>query len=244
MYAISLGGLGTRLMPLTTYLPKSLLEIGGKRIIDWQIDRLKEAGVTDIIVTAKGNHLKAGQHFLGEQYQGLIVHNVPVEYQESTVDLRLALRALPSAEQDFFLIYNDILTDADFNELLDAHRSNEAKPVVTLLTREVRGSLGVLTLTDKQKVTQIVDWQEKPPQDINESIYIVSKEIESYLEAPVGTNFSAKIMPQLAKEGRLYGVRNSAHWEHVRDLATYNELCYQPPKWLTAAHSSISPERR
>ncbi|HDZ10018.1 N-acetylmuramate alpha-1-phosphate uridylyltransferase MurU [Pseudohongiella sp.] len=109
-------GLGKRMLPLTETLPKPLLRAGGRSLIEWQIRRLRQAGVTDIVI----NH-----HHLGEQIEAALSDGselgVHIRYSPEPDRLETAggiIRALPMLGDDSFIIVNgDVWTDFDFATL-------------------------------------------------------------------------------------------------------------------------------
>lgn len=110
-------GRGERLRPLTDVRPKPLLEVGGKPLIAWQLERLAEAGVTDVVINLAhlGAQIPAA---LGDGAQWkLRLHysQEPAGALETAGGIRLALPLL--GEAPFILANADVWTDFDFREL-------------------------------------------------------------------------------------------------------------------------------
>jgi N-acetyl-alpha-D-muramate 1-phosphate uridylyltransferase len=109
-------GLGNRMLPLTAHTPKPLLRAGAHSLIEWQIIRLCQAGVTQIVI----NH-----HHLGEQIENALGDGsrlgVSIRYSAEPERLETAggiIRALPLLEDDSFIVVNgDVWTDFDFSRL-------------------------------------------------------------------------------------------------------------------------------
>lgn len=109
-------GLGNRMLPLTATCPKPLLRAGGRSLIEWQIQRLQQAGIVDIVI----NH-----HHLGEQIELALGDGselgVRIRYSPEPERLETAggiIRALPMLGDDSFIIVNgDVWTDFDFASL-------------------------------------------------------------------------------------------------------------------------------
>lgn len=132
-------GLGTRLKPLTDTLPKALVPLAGKTLLQWQIEKLKAAGITDIVVNVHHfpdmiiNYLKDNDNF-GCNIQ---VSDERDMLLETGGGLRKAEALLGSEVQEFrssgegILICNvDILSDIDIPTLLKAYNPNEMGVVV------------------------------------------------------------------------------------------------------------------
>jgi len=107
-------GLGSRMRPLTDHTPKPLLEVGGKPLIVWHIERLKEAGFRDIVI----NVAYLGQQIIdylgdGSQY-GL---NIVFSDEQSEGALETAggiVKALPLLSETFLVVNGDVWTDYNY----------------------------------------------------------------------------------------------------------------------------------
>lgn len=113
-------GLGTRMRPLTLKTPKPLLEVGGKPLIQWHIERLVEAGINELVV----NHAWLGEQI--ESYLGSgdrlgcsIQYTAEGEPMETGGGIFNALHKLIEHEDESFLVVNaDVFCDLDFNAFL------------------------------------------------------------------------------------------------------------------------------
>lgn len=109
-------GLGKRMRPLTDELPKPLLKVGEKTLIEHQIERLIAGGVTGIVI----NHF-----YLGNMIENLLGngsrYGIPISYSREAIRLETAggiIKALPQLKDDCFIVVNaDIWTDFDFSSL-------------------------------------------------------------------------------------------------------------------------------
>lgn len=109
-------GLGERMRPLTERTPKPLLEAGGKPLIVWQIERLKAAGFTDLVI----NHAHLGaqiENFLGDgaTYGVAIRYSDEGQPLETAGGIAYALRLLGA--RPFMVTNADIHTDYDYSRL-------------------------------------------------------------------------------------------------------------------------------
>jgi len=109
-------GLGKRMQPLTADLPKPLLKVGDKTLIEHQVERLVAGGVTGIVI----NHF-----YLGSMIEALLgngsKYGTSISYSREAIRLETAggiIKALPQLKDDCFLVVNaDIWTDFDFSRL-------------------------------------------------------------------------------------------------------------------------------
>lgn len=109
-------GLGKRMQPLTADLPKPLLKVGDKTLIEHQIERLVAGGISGIVI----NHFYLGgmiEELLGNGSK----YGTSISYSKEPIRLETAggiIKALPKLEEDCFLVVNaDIWTDFDFSTL-------------------------------------------------------------------------------------------------------------------------------
>jgi MurNAc alpha-1-phosphate uridylyltransferase len=131
------GGLATRMRPLTEKTPKSLLEVAGRPFIFWQLERLKERGVREVVLCIG---------FLGEQIQeavgdgtafGLSVHYA----SDSDRPLGTAgalRRALPLLGEQFFVLYGDSYLTCSFAAVQAAFAEAKAPALMTVMRNEGR----------------------------------------------------------------------------------------------------------
>ena len=115
-------GRGKRMRPLTDELPKPLLVGAGKRLIEWQIEGLVRAGVTEVVInTAHLSH--AFEPILGNEHMGA---KITYSHEGETFDDALetlggiakALPMLTDGEEPFLVVAGDIVTDFDYRRLL------------------------------------------------------------------------------------------------------------------------------
>ena len=130
-------GLGTRLKPLTDTLPKALVPLAGKTLLQWQIEKLKAANITDIVVNVHHfpdliiNYLKENNNF----GCNILVSDERDKLLETGGGLRKAQEAMrllgEKTKEEGILICNvDILSNIDIPTLLKAYNPNEMGVVV------------------------------------------------------------------------------------------------------------------
>lgn len=128
-------GLGTRLKPLTDNKPKALVEIGGKPLLYYAIEKLKKHGVTSIIVNTHHFSEKI-KNYLQETNFG-----IPIEISDETTMLLNTGGGLQNARwffdiKDSFIVYNvDILSDINLTEMIEYHNANRAIATLAVMER-------------------------------------------------------------------------------------------------------------
>jgi MurNAc alpha-1-phosphate uridylyltransferase len=109
-------GRGARMRPLTDHVPKPLLDVGGKPLITWHIERLAQAGITELVI----NHAYLGQQI--EQALGDGSHwQVHIQYSAEQTALETAggiAKALPLlGDRPFLVVNGDVFTDINYAAL-------------------------------------------------------------------------------------------------------------------------------
>src|SRR3954454_5022503 len=135
------GGLGTRLRPYTTVLPKPLMPVGDRPVLDIVVRQLRRDGF-DRITIATGYLAELIEAIFrdGERY------GIPIDYfrEEEPLGTVGALALLDGLDDDFLVINGDVLTDISYGNLLEHHRSSAAVATIATHAKEVQISLGVL----------------------------------------------------------------------------------------------------
>jgi D,D-heptose 1,7-bisphosphate phosphatase len=120
---IMAGGKGTRIASINSEVPKPMIEICGKPILEWQIENLKACGLTDItLVTGYLGHVI--QEYFGDGSRW----GVSIHYFVETAPLGTAgaLLKMPELTDDFLLMCGDVILDVDFSRFISFHRAHHA----------------------------------------------------------------------------------------------------------------------
>jgi NDP-mannose synthase len=154
--AILAGGKGTRLRPYTTVLPKPLLPIGERPILELIISQLAKAGFThiDLLVGHLGELIRA--YF--EEWEGRPA-DVELHYhwEDEPLGTAGALRNLPQDERPVLVMNGDILTTLDYGELVRYHTEHEAVLTIATHRKQVNLALGVIEDDGEGLVTGYVE---------------------------------------------------------------------------------------
>ena len=166
------GGYGTRLRPLTDKLPKPMLPVGDRPLLELTIEKLRKAGIRRVNLATHYQKDVISQHF-GDGHG----FGVGIQYVEEDQPLGTAgaLGLLNVADEPLLVINGDILTGVDFRTMLDFHSEHRADMTVAVRQQEFRLPFGVVD-TDGVVITGI---REKPVvwHFINAGIYLLSPEV-------------------------------------------------------------------
>jgi NDP-sugar pyrophosphorylase family protein len=167
------GGKGTRLAPYTTTLPKPLVPVGDRSILDIVLQQLKRAGVTRVTLAVSHlAHLIMAYFGDGSRW-GLKVDYSLEDKPLSTIAPLKLIKDLPEA---FFVMNGDVLTDLDFAHLYEYHLAEKADITVGTFERDVNINFGVLKGDSENRV---VAFEEKPTYHFNVSmgVYVMNRRL-------------------------------------------------------------------
>lgn len=191
---IMAGGRGMRLQPLTNTTPKPLLKVGGKAIMEHNLDRLALFGIDDFWISVK---------YLGEQIEDHFGRgndkNVKIEYvwEKEPLGTIGAVSQIKNFEHDYVLVTNsDLLTNIDYEQFFLEFIRQEADFAVLTIPYQVSVPYAVLETSNGT----IKSFKEKPTYTYysNGGIYLMKKEILRYI--PKNTFFNATdLMEELIK---------------------------------------------
>lgn len=174
---LMLGGLGTRLRPLTNDVPKPMLKIGNKPIVETIVEGFKQFGYTHFIFSV--NYKK---EIIQEYFQNGDALDVTIDYIEEEKRMGTA-GALSLLEQrptePFFVMNGDLLTQINFDQLMEFHREHQSMATMCVREYEYQVPYGVIE-TDGVHLAGI---KEKPIQRsfVNAGIYVLNPEIFDYI---------------------------------------------------------------
>jgi glucose-1-phosphate thymidylyltransferase len=178
------GGRGTRLRPITHTGPKQLVPVANKPVIQYAVEDLREAGVTDIGVVLGNVGREAIQEFLGDGSQ----FGVDITYIVQGNPLGLA-HAVGCAEEfvdgdDFVMYLGDNILNDGITELVDSFRDGEYAAGLALQHVDNPNQFGIATVDDDGDIVSLVEKPEDPPSDLAIiGVYVFSPAIFDAVEA-------------------------------------------------------------
>jgi len=204
-------GRGTRLLPLTDRVPKPMIPIGERPLLEHVIRLLRQHGFDDLVINLSHlpdvirNHFGDGRAF-----------GVSIRYSFEPRMLGTAGALRPVADhfrgEDFLVYYADNLTNADLGGLWRDHEAADASVTVGLLWMPDPADRGIVGIDAQGRIDR---WLEKPePQQIfadyliNGGIYAMRPEVLDAIPSSGAPDFAADVLPRLLADGhRLYGHR-------------------------------------
>jgi len=219
------GGFGTRLRPLTNNIPKPMVPIVNKPILEHIINLLKTHSIKDYVVLLYfmpdiiKNYLGDGRKF-GVK----IKYIIPGEDFGTAGAVKLSEKYI---KDKFIVISGDVLTDFNLTGIANFHRSKNTIATLSLYSSNNPIQYGIV-LTNKQD--RIVRFLEKPSSSevfsdtINTGIYVFNKEIFDHIPPGESYDFSKDLFPSLLKSNiPIFGFKTKGYWRDVGNLDEYIE---------------------
>lgn len=217
------GGFGTRLRPLTNNIPKPMVPIINKPILEHIINLLKIHNIKDYVVLLyyMPDIIKK---YLGDgrKFGVKIKYVIPEEDFGTAGAVKLSEKYI---KDKFIVISGDVLTDFNLTGISDFHNKKNTIATLSLYSSKNPLQYGIV-LTNK--TDRIVRFLEKPSSSevfsdtINTGIYIFNKEIFDYIPPVENYDFSKDLFPLLLKNNiPIFGFKTKGYWRDVGNLEEY-----------------------
>lgn len=222
---VLVGGEGTRLRPLTYTVPKQMLQVAGKTVIERVLGHLSEHGVDQAVLSLgyKPDAFRAA-------YPDNRCGDVSVHYATEDAPLdtagAIAFAAKEAGVDDatFVVVNGDVLTSFDISALIAFHRQRGAEATVALTPVEDPSRFGVVPVDDRGKVEAFI---EKPPPGqaptnmINAGMYVFEPSVLDRVPSGRRVSVEREVFPALVGAGTLYALGSDAPWLDMGTIEKY-----------------------
>ena len=209
---ILVGGLGTRLRPLTDRTRKDMLPLVDRPQLAYTFEHLRRFGVTRAIVSCGYLPTQIQEHF-GDGYGDL---RLEYRIEEEPLGTGGAIRfAAHDIDETFFALNGDSLRETDLEALLAFHRERATRATILLTPVEDPSRYGLVRVNGDGRVLSFL---EKPrPEDIdtnliNAGMYVLEPDVLELIPPDRPVSIEREVFPQLAHEGAVYGVALPGYW--------------------------------
>jgi NDP-sugar pyrophosphorylase family protein len=210
------GGQGTRLRPLTEDVPKPMLPVGGRPLMEHIIEQLRDVGVRKVNVATHYQSQKIVEHFGDGSSFGVEISYVN---EETPLGTGGALGLMAPPEDPVLVINGDILTDVDFRSMQAFHREHDADMTVAVRRFEVQVPYGVVECTGP-KLTGL---REKPQISffVNAGIYLLEPTVYQYVPANRHLNMTDLIKTLVSERKTVVSFPVREYWLDIGQHADY-----------------------
>lgn len=174
---LMLGGLGTRLRPLTNNIPKPMLKVGNKPIVETIVDSFKQYGYTNFVFSVNYKKEVIQNYFQSGEAFGVTINYIEEEKRMGTAGALSLMEQRP--ETPFFVMNGDLLTQVNYDQLMQFHIDHNALATMCVREYEYQIPYGVIE-TDGSSLKSI---KEKPIHRsfVNAGIYVLSPKVFDYI---------------------------------------------------------------
>lgn len=215
------GGKGTRLKPYTIALPKPLVPIGDKPILEIIIQQLIENGFEHITITI--NHLAdIIKAFFGDGSKWGI--KIDYSLEEKSLSTMGPLSLIDDLPENFLIMNGDVLSDINFSDLMHEHKKSNSIFTISSFKREQKSDYGVLEIG---KDKSLIGFKEKPvtEYDVSMGIYIANKRILDYITHNQAYGFDQLMLDLIADNNPAKVIRHNGYWLDIGRPDDYAKAC-------------------
>lgn len=211
-------GYGKRLEPLTKAVPKPMVPVANKPIMQYNIELLRKFGIRDII---------ANVHYFPEQVENYFGDgsafgvNLSYSYEEELLGTAGGVKRmsqLARIDQAFMVIASDILTDINLNKILAFHKKKKALATISLTPVKDVSQFGVVVTDENDR---IIEFQEKPAKEeaksdlVNTGVYIFEPKVLNMISGGL-RDFGKELFPLMVRDkAPFYGYKMIEYWNDV-----------------------------
>ncbi|PXX20865.1 D,D-heptose 1,7-bisphosphate phosphatase [Hoylesella shahii DSM 15611 = JCM 12083] len=230
------GGKGTRIAAVRSDLPKPMIPVCGKPILEWQIENLKASGLTDIVLVI-GHLGEVIKDYFGDGSRWGVTISYFIETQP--LGTAGALFRMPELQEDFLLMSGDVMLDVDFNRFINFHKDHEALASLTvhpnnhpfdsslIVTEILPASNGGMPI----HTNRVVKWMNKEDERlyyrnvVNAGIEMISprllEEARAKLPSLDKVDLDRDVLKPAIESGKIYAYETS---EYIKDMGTPERL--------------------
>ncbi len=221
---IMAGGFGTRMRPLTINLPKPMIPMVNRPIMEIIVDLLKKHKLTDLISVVFYQ-----PEVITEYFRDGTEFGVKMQYKAAESDLGTAGSVKNCQDmienKRFVVISGDVLTDFDLSEAIAFHEKNKAQATMILTRVENPLAFGVVITGADGKIQRFLEkptWGEVFSDTVNTGIYILEPEVLDLIPEKEEFDFSKNLFPLMLQKGMpLYGYVAQGYWADIGNLDQY-----------------------
>lgn len=212
-------------------LPKAMVKIAGKPLLEQTLQRLKAAKLTDIYISISEGGEVIKEYFGDGHNFGINITYIE-QAKKNQGNAQPLLQAKEYFKNTFLMLYGDVLSDIDFGDFVEFHRSQKQSAcTMALTTADAVEQWGLARLQG----SRIVSFEEKPnaPKTssklINAGIYLMEPEIFNLVNAKAN-KLESDIFPRMAEEGKLTGYAYEGLWLDISNSAAYKQAIQELKK--------------
>ncbi len=213
-------GLGTRMGPLTDTLPKCLLPIRGVPLLQVWLENCKTAGITEVLVNAHA-HPEQVKDFAAGSKTEIKIHVVEEKQLLGSAGTLAQNRDFVAEESAFFVLYGDVLTNANLRSVLDVHQSKQQLATLGVCRVPDPSRCGIVTTDEHGIVQSFIEKPDHPSSDWAFSgIMVASPRIIDLIPATRPADIGFDLLPQCV--GKMAACKVNGYLQDIGTLHHYH----------------------
>jgi mannose-1-phosphate guanylyltransferase/phosphomannomutase len=222
---IMAGGFGTRLRPLTCNIPKPMVPLMNKPMMEHIVELLKKHGLTDLLASLFYQPEIISGYFGSGSAFGVSMHYVRADADYGTAGS--VRNGTYEMHERIVVISGDVLTDFDLTAAIRYHEEKKAKATIVLTHAKNPLQFGVVITDEHSKITRFLEkpsWGEVFSDTINTGIYILEPEVLEMIPYRQEYDFGKDLFPLLLRQDAgLYGYIADGYWRDIGNLNEYQD---------------------
>jgi mannose-1-phosphate guanylyltransferase / phosphomannomutase len=220
---IMAGGEGSRLRPLTSNMPKPMLPVANRPIMEHIIRLLRTHGFTDTVATVQFLSSVIRNYFDDGSDLGVSMSYATEEVPLGTAgSVRAASDLLTGT---FVVVSGDALTDMDLSKVVDFHRERGAAATLVLKRMQDPLEFGIVMTDDEGRIERFLEkpsWGQVFSDTINTGIYVLEPEVLDLIPPEQPYDFSSELFPAMLDKGLpIFGYSTDEYWTDVGNIEAY-----------------------
>ena len=217
------GGSGTRLRPLTCDLPKPLVPVCGKPVLEYIFDLLLRAGVHEAALTLGYLPQCIEQRYPDRKYKDLALTFLR---EQSPLGTAGGVRAAAEGwDEPFFVLSGDAMCDFDLDKIMRHHQSQAADVTIVCVRVDDPREYGLVEKDDAGRVLRFLekpDWGQATTDLANTGVYVLEPALLRDIPPDVPCDFAKDLFPRWMQAGKgLYAYHAEGYWKDVGDITSF-----------------------
>jgi len=229
-------GRGTRLRPYTTVIPKPLVPVGDRAVLEILLDNLRLYGITEIVMCVN-HYAELIKAYFGDGSR----YGLKIEYSLETKPLSTVapLKLISGLPENFLVMNGDLLTELDFAEFFNYHLQHEGLLTVATYRREVHVDFGVIDIDED--FNQAIGFREKPTYafDVSMGVYAFNRKVLDFVPENHAFGFDNLMVKMLDLQQPVNIFRYNGYWLDIGRPADYEKANADIEKFEMNAKNSV-----
>lgn len=219
------GGFGTRFQPLTYAVPKPMVPLLNRPMMEHILNNLKDAGITEVVVLLYHMPDVIRNYFGDGSDFGVKLHYVLPDDDYGTAGA--VKKAEAHIDGTFMIMSGDLVCDFDLSKIISFHHEKKTPVTITLTSVPNPLEFGVVITDNESRILRFLEkpgWGEVFSDTINTGIYVLEPEVFNLIPAGRNFDFSKDLFPIYMRERiPIYGCNAQGYWRDVGNPDSYRE---------------------